>query len=107
MVCKNYGLKDFIWLHLCVLKGEGYIDARDLEWSNDGDLVPVDLNKVSGRLFVVIFTEKKHIYVLSVLRHTISLCLTRFFYYYNIIPIYYRNRRMRIVALRKRTIRVH
>ena len=35
------------------VKGEGYIDARDLEWANDGDLVPVDLNKVSGRLFVV------------------------------------------------------
>ena len=36
-----------------LLLGEGYIDARDVEWSGDGDLVPVDLNKVNSRVFVV------------------------------------------------------
>ena len=33
--------------------GEGYIDVKDAEWSHDTELIPVDLNKLSARNFVV------------------------------------------------------
>lgn len=33
--------------------GEGYIDLRDAEWSDDTQLIPIDLNKLSARNFVV------------------------------------------------------
>ena len=35
------------------MTGEGYIDPRDAEWTKDQNLEPVDLNKVSSRVFVV------------------------------------------------------
>ena len=38
---------------LNILTGESYIDARDLDWRSDGKLVPVDLNKVNSRTFVI------------------------------------------------------
>ena len=33
--------------------GDGFLDPLDAGWSNDTELVPVDLNKVSARSFVV------------------------------------------------------
>ncbi|RUS80922.1 hypothetical protein EGW08_011303, partial [Elysia chlorotica] len=36
-----------------VAPGEGHLDERDMEWENDTDLKPVDLNKLAARHFVV------------------------------------------------------
>lgn len=36
-----------------VLTGEGYLDVKDYDWMNEKDLVPVDVNKLSARNFVV------------------------------------------------------
>lgn len=33
--------------------GEGYMDLRDIEWVKDTELIPVDLNKLNPRTFVV------------------------------------------------------
>jgi hypothetical protein len=36
-----------------MVPGQGYLDARDADWTNDTELCPVDLNKLNPRSFIV------------------------------------------------------
>jgi hypothetical protein len=36
-----------------VTAGDGYLDERDAGWTTDGELLPLDLNKVNSRTFVI------------------------------------------------------
>ena len=36
-----------------LISGKGYQDTKDADWSNDGELSPVDLNKLNARSFII------------------------------------------------------